>query len=71
MYLNYLKLVNFIVGGVAVNWYFEGDRNRYYFKQKINPVENLFKYHWGSVVGGSAILGIFYIFDLISDIILP
>lgn len=57
---------NFCISGYATQWYY------YYENQKdkiglFNSFLLLIKYHWGSVVGGSLMLQLFYVPDLIGD----
>lgn len=53
------------MSGVAVTWHFMGDISISV------ALERLFKYHWGSVVGGAFLLNILYPFDLIYDLFKP
>lgn len=52
---------NFIASSHAANWYFKGEAS--YLTQTMM----LFRYHWGSVVGGSLLHALFYFVDLVID----
>ena len=64
-----IYLVNFCVSGIATQWY-------YYRKNKKDQIKfyrsfiNLFKFHWGSVLGCALLTGGFYILDFILDFLL-
>eukprot|EP00178_Gracilaria_changii_P002020 TRINITY_DN12990_c0_g1_i2.p1 TRINITY_DN12990_c0_g1~~TRINITY_DN12990_c0_g1_i2.p1 ORF type:complete len:109 (-),score=4.60 TRINITY_DN12990_c0_g1_i2:190-516(-) len=54
---------NFIVGSHSAYWYYSHEENHGLWDR----VKMLFKYHWGSVVGGSLLQGFFYFVDLTFD----
>ena len=65
MYLR-RNIVNFCVSGYATNWYYHLENE----PEKISLLRSpklLLKYHWGSVAGGSLMLGFFYFFDFFLD----
>lgn len=55
---------NFVISGYAVEWYHSADRDE---ASATASAGRLIKKHWGSVVGGSLLLQLFYILDLIID----
>ena len=58
------NLVNFVVSGNAVEWYFKTvSESRHCTK----PFVRLLTKHWGSVVGGSFLNAFFKIFDIFAD----
>lgn len=70
------KIVNFIVSGYSAHKYFStgkrddddaplNEREPHY----LVVIEMLLRYHWGSVAGGSLLLGFFYFVDLLLDFI--
>ena len=60
----YLKVVNFVVSGNAVEWYFKTvTESRHCTK----PFVRLLTKHWGSVVGGSFLNAFLKIFDIFAD----
>ncbi len=65
--LSFLKeAFNFCVSGFATLWYCHSKTN----PEKVSyytPFSRLIKYHWGSVVGGSLLLWLFYFIDLFID----
>jgi len=64
MYMH-CNLVNFLLAGSTVSWYFRKEHTLSF------AINNLFSFHWGSVVAGSFLLYILYPFDLICDFIKP
>lgn len=64
-----IYLANFCVSGVATQWYF-------YRKNRPDQIRversflNLFKFHWGSVLGCAFLTATLYIFDYILDFFL-
>lgn len=66
---DFFNLANFCVSGVATQWYF-------YRKSRSENIRversflNLFKFHWGSVLGCAFLTATLYIFDYILDFFL-
>lgn len=56
-----LYVVNFIISGSSVNYYFSTPANC------CQPFNRLISYHWGSVCAGSFMTGLFAIPDAIFD----
>lgn len=57
MYLD-VKTVNFVVSGYATQWYYLHGKESYLVSARL-----LLEYHWGSVLGGSIMLSLFYFTD--------
>jgi hypothetical protein len=53
------------VSGYATQWYLHAKSGEisYWTSAKL-----LIKFHWGSVIGGSIFLGVFYFFDYLFDL---
>lgn len=66
MHVNFhiYRIVNFIVSGNAVEWYFKSITEERHCGK---PFVRLLSKHWGSVVGGSFLNAFFKIFDMFSD----
>jgi hypothetical protein len=60
-----INVVNFIVSGNAVEWYFRANNNN--TTQCGRPFKRLISKNWGSVAGGSFLNAFFNIFDVIYD----
>lgn len=60
---------NFCVSGVSTQWYFYGRNNKASIKF-YKPFINLFKFHWGSVLGCALLTASFYVIDYILDLFL-
>lgn len=60
------NLANFCVSGVATQWYFYRKNRRGEIRVE-RPFLNLFKFHWGSVLGCAFLTATMYIFDYILD----
>lgn len=65
MHVSYfINVVNFLVSGNAVEWYFKPAVNA---SHCCKPFSRLLCKHWGSVAGGSFLNAFFKIFDMFSD----
>lgn len=63
------NVANFCVSGVATQWYFYRKKN----PEKIKfwqSLFNLFRFHWGSVLGCALVTATLYVFDYVSDFFL-
>jgi hypothetical protein len=64
-----IYLANFCVSGVATQWYFYRREKRQLIQVQ-KPFVNLFRFHWGSVLGCALLTATLYVFDYILDFIL-
>lgn len=54
-----------IISGTTVSWYFRKNHSVMF------GLGNLFKFHWGSVVGGAFLLHLLYPIDIVYDMVKP
>lgn len=62
-----INVVNFVVSGYSTQWYYLKDNEA---PSYMTSIKLLLRYHWGSVMGGSLILGFFYFGDFLINFLL-
>lgn len=67
MYI-FLNLVNFVISGNAVSWYYLPENKQWSW---LEPLKFLICKHMGSVIAGSFMIGFFTVGDYLHDLIKP